>query len=323
MVIILNCKPGGMLEQSMEGFDWQGEVHSLAEDTTSGSQAICLKAAEIIIKAVDSIRESQSGDDIRALIKELSRELERAKPAMAGIYTLTAQVMQALETTMGGGQEVASPVRRAAQGFRSRLISSNNLIAGNVIAFLPDRACVVTISRSGTVEAVLKLARERGKLRRVLLSEGRPAYEGRIFATELAEDGIPVVVVADGALPGIVEDCDVIVVGGDALCPSGLVNKAGTFALALAARRVGRPLIACLGTEKIIPFDIPEHFLREDPANLWVDAPLKARVINRIFEFTPLDLIDHIVTEESVTSGEGIPDIFASLEIDPYLPSWL
>ena len=307
----------------MKPYDWRNELKLLAEDTTSGSQAVCLKGAEIVMKSIDSMDEHESADDRYAFIKFLSRDLEGVKPAMAGIYNLAAALIEALETSKAAGGDMASASRKAASEFRTRLLSSNNIIAQNALALLPDRACIATISRSGTVEAALMLAREKGKVRRVLLSEGRPAYEGRIAAGRFAEAKIPVSFVADAALPAIINQCDIVLVGGDALSPSGLVNKAGTFPLALAARNHGKPFAACIGEEKIIPFDIPEHHLREDPAGLWNDAPLSTQVINKVFEYTPLDLIDHISTENGIFSGAKIPEIFASVAISRYLPDWL
>jgi translation initiation factor 2B subunit (eIF-2B alpha/beta/delta family) len=307
----------------MKPYDWRNEVNSLADDVTSGSQAICLKAAEIVVKTIDAMDERESTDDRYAFIKFLSRDLERVKPAMAGIYNLAAALIEALETAKSTGGDPSTLARKAASEYRTRLLSSNNTIAQNALALLPNRACVATLSRSGTVEAALLLAREKGKLRRVLMSEGRPAYEGRLAAAAYAGAKVPLSFVADAALPAMVGQCDMVIVGGDALSPSGLVNKAGTFPLALAARQGKRPVAVCIGVEKIIPFDIPEHHLREDPSGLWEDAPITAHVINRIFEYTPLELIDHVVTEEGVTSGDKIPEIFASIPINPYLPDWL
>jgi translation initiation factor eIF-2B subunit delta len=307
----------------MQSYDWRGEVHSLGDDITSGSQAVCLKAAEIIMSTVDSSFQNLSIENINSLIVELCRDIKRAKPTMAGLYTLCAEVLRSMETAGGNRDDIASRIRWAAQEYRSRLLSSRNLIAAGALALLPANACVATLSRSGTVNAVLKLGRDKGKVKRVLISEGRPAYEGCISAAGLADAGIPVIFTADAALPGMVGQCDIAVVGGDALCPSGLVNKVGTFALALAANRLGKPFVACFGSEKIIPFDIMEHYLKEDPSNLWDHAPLKARVINRVFEFTPLELISHVVTETGVTSGEKIPQIFASIEINPHMLDWL
>jgi len=307
----------------MQDYDWREEVNSLGNDITSGSQAVSLKAAEIIIKTIDSLLQDSSLENINSLVVELCSDIKRAKPAMAGLYALSAQVIRAMATAGGNSNDIAGRVRWAAWEYRSRLLSSNNLIAANALALLPENACVATLSRSVTVEAALKLGRDKGKVKRVLISESRPACEGRITAAGLADAGVSVVFTADAALPALVEQCDIAIVGGDALCPSGLVNKVGTFALALAANRLGKPFVACLGTEKIIPFDILEHYFKEDPSNLWDHAPLKARVINRIFEFTPLDLITHVVTETGLTSGEKIPQIFASIEINPHLLDWL
>lgn len=303
----------------MSDYEWHIEVEQLAEDTLSGSQAICMKASEIVAKGVESIPKGMDGQSAGEYIRKLAKAIERTKPAMAGLYTLAAGIIEALENAGGDGIRAAAAVRNVAVGFKGRLLTSNDRIAANARDLLPERACIATYSHSGTVNAVLRNAKHYGKIRRVLVSEGRPAYEGRLTAEEVSEANITVTFVADAALPGLLDQCDLVIVGGDALCPSGLVNKAGTLPLALAANRIGKPVIVCIGSEKLIPFNIPEHYLRENPEALWETARISIQVLNRIFEFTPLELIDHIVTEEGVTSGAEIPYIFAKMKINPYL----
>ncbi len=307
----------------MEKFDIETEIDALAADTTSGSQAICLRASDIVIKAVDSLPGDMDSPERLKYIRRLMREVGHARPSMAGLYTLEAEILRALDHASDESINPSALVTKAAAGFRGKLLTSNDRIASHALNLLPDRAFIATTSRSGTVLAVLKAARGNGKLRRVLISESRPANEGMLSTAEFSEAGIPVVYTSDAALPGFIDQADAVVVGGDAFCPAGFVNKAGTYPLALSANRHGKPVIACIGTEKVVPFNIPEHYLREEPTVLWDTSRLSVQVINRVFEYTPLDLITHLVTEDGVTSGADIPEVFAKLEINPYLPNWL
>lgn len=302
----------------MGDYDWRKDVEQLASDTTSGSHALCLKATEIVAKAVDSIP-GTDGVESGGYIRDLAIAIERTKPAMAGLYTLAAGIIQALEDAEGDGMRAQAVMRRVAMEFRGRLLTSNDRIAFHTRNLIPERACIATLSHSGTVHAALTHAKGFGKIRRVLISEGRPAFEGQIAAVEFLEANITVTFVADAAMPGLLDQCDMVIVGGDALCPTGLVNKAGTFPLALAAERIGKPFVVCIGSEKIIPFNIPEHYLREDSETLWDVKKISMNVLNRIFEYTPLELIDHVITEDGVTSGAEIPYIFAKMKINPYL----
>jgi len=302
----------------MGDYDWRKDIDQLTADTISGSHTLCLKAAEIVAKAVDSIP-GTSGEESGGYIRQLAIAIERAKPAMAGLYTLAAGIIQALEDAEGDGINAQAVLRQVAMEFRGRLLTSNDRIAFHTRSLIPERACIATLSHSGTVHAVLTHAKGFGKIRRVLISEGRPALEGQIAAGEFLEANITVTFVADAALPGLLGQCDMVIVGGDALCPSGLVNKAGTFPLALMAERIGKPFVACIGSEKIIPFNIPEHYLREDSEALWDAKKISMNVLNRIFEYTPIELIDHVVTEDGITSDAEIPYIFAKMKINPYL----
>ncbi len=303
-------------------FDWRENLENLKKDTTSGSRAVCLKAAEIVIKTIDSLPGSGSPDDAADILETISRAAVHVKPAMAGLHNLAATIELELDNARALKHDPAPTVRRAVAEFRSNLLSSDSRIAANALNLIPENACIATISRSGITESVLRLGIEKGRVRRILISESRPAYEGRITAAEYAGLGIPVIFVADAVLPGILEQCHAIIVGGDALCPSGLINKAGTYPVALTARELGKPFIACFGSEKIIPFDIPEHYLREQASNLWADPPEGITVVNRIFEYTPLELLTHVVTENGTVSHDKIPEIFASAKLNPHPPEW-
>src|SRR5438445_87537 len=82
-------------------------------------------------------------------------------------------------------------------------------------------------------------AQEHGRVRRVLLSESRPAYDGRPQALALLESGLAVEYSIDMALFERLAEADVVVVGADAVFPDHLINKLGTHALAQLAHLQG------------------------------------------------------------------------------------
>ena len=290
---------------------WQDEIESLAADKTSGSQAVCLKAAEVLVHALYPLSEKATVDEIHGFIRDFSTALKQAKPAMGGFYTLIGIADEALENTKMGFVPIKS-IRESVERFRRRILGSNEQIAKNAVSLFPDGARIVTCSRSGTVSSVLRLAGQMGKLQGLLIAESQPACEGLITAEESFDSGMDVTLLTDAAIPGFIKDCDLVLVGGDALSPSGLVNKIGTYPLGLAAKREEKKFIACLGSEKIIPFDIPEDHLTEDPSDIYDDKPKATRIVNRVFEYTPFDLIDYIVTEERILDTGHFKELFQS-----------
>jgi translation initiation factor 2B subunit (eIF-2B alpha/beta/delta family) len=96
----------------------------------------------------------------------------------------------------------------------------------------------------------------------------------------------------------------VVMVGADAVTPQGVVNKIGTYALALAARERNVPFYVLAGTEKFLP--LPLRIEERDPKEVFQEAIPRSRVENRYFDCTPLDLITAVVTQAGVIGGKEI-----------------
>ena len=117
------------------------------------------------------------------------------------------------------------------------------------LALLKDKRKAITHSYSSTVLNVLGSC----KGIEVICPESRPLYEGLRTAQELGERGIRVKIVVDSAASSLMGECDVVIVGADAITPDGVVNKIGTYGLALAARERKVPFYVLAGTEKLLP----------------------------------------------------------------------
>lgn len=132
-------------------------------------------------------------------------------------------------------------------------------------------------------------------IRGVICGEGRPNYEGRQLAGELARAGIPVRYATDAGVLSLVDEADLVLIGADALLDGGVVNKTGSMALALTARRHGVPFCVAASSHKRFPFVFVR---REKPGEVWSDAPPDVTVENTYFEVVPADLVTCFVTED-------------------------
>ena len=98
---------------------------------------------------------------------------------------------------------------------------------------------------SGTALGVVYAKAEAGEEVEVFACETRPLLQGaRLTAWELADAGIPVTVLPDGAAPALLArgQVDAVIVGCDRVAANGdVANKIGTYALAIAARHHGVP----------------------------------------------------------------------------------
>ncbi|MGH8840786.1 MAG: S-methyl-5-thioribose-1-phosphate isomerase [Jiangellaceae bacterium] len=164
----------------------------------------------------------------------------------------------------------------------------------------------------GTALGVVRALHRRRRLGRVYVDETRPLLQGsRLTAWELDRLGIDYRVVVDGAGPTVIARglVDAVVVGADRVAANrDVVNKVGTYPLALACARAGIPFVVA-APESTIDEATPtgsgvEIETRADAEVVeWSGvrvAPAGARALNLAFDMTPADLVTAIVTEDRV-----------------------
>jgi methylthioribose-1-phosphate isomerase len=153
----------------------------------------------------------------------------------------------------------------------------------------------------GTALGVVAVLHERGQVARVYADETRPLLQGaRLTAYELAQLGIDHRVVVDSAGPTLLARgmVDAVVVGADRIAANAdVVNKIGTYPLALAAARSGIPFLVAAPESTVddaTPAGADVPIEERDPAEV---SPDGIPAWNPAFDVTPADLITAIVTE--------------------------
>jgi methylthioribose-1-phosphate isomerase len=155
----------------------------------------------------------------------------------------------------------------------------------------------------GTALGVVGELHRRGTLGPVVASETRPLLQGaRLTAWELERWGVDFRLAVDGAGPFLMArgEVDAVILGADRICANGdVVNKIGTFAHALGARRAGLPFVVVA----------PESTVDQDTAS-GADVDIEDRgspevtssyrAVNPAFDVTPYDLVTAIVTDRRV-----------------------
>jgi methylthioribose-1-phosphate isomerase len=156
----------------------------------------------------------------------------------------------------------------------------------------------------GTALGVVRSLHERNRLRHVYVDETRPLLQGaRLTTWELAGMGVDHTLVVDSAGATVLARglADAVVVGADRITANGdVVNKIGTYPLALAAARAGVPFLVAAPESTVDPalasgadVDIEVRTGRE----ILGDLPDTA-TLNLAFDVTPADLVTAIVTED-------------------------
>ncbi|MEW6034843.1 MAG: S-methyl-5-thioribose-1-phosphate isomerase [Chloroflexota bacterium] len=199
---------------------------------------------------------------------------------------------------------------------------------------IPDGATVLTHCNAGalatcgcgTALGAIRTAKLQGKQVRVLATETRPLLQGaRLTAWELAQEGIPVTLIADSAAGHFMSrgKVDCVIVGADRVAANGdVANKVGTYSLAVLAAENGVPFYVAAPLSTIdltlasgdqIPIEerSPEevtHILGSRTAPEGVSA------FNPAFDVTPSRYITAIITPAGIARQPYIVSLRQAIE---------
>ncbi|TCV97447.1 methylthioribose-1-phosphate isomerase [Luteibacter rhizovicinus] len=214
----------------------------------------------------------------------------------------------------------ADALEREAQAIQDEDLAANRLMGELGAALIEPGSHVLTHCNTGslatagygTALGVIRAGVEAGRITQVYAGETRPWLQGaRLTMWELVRDGIPAKLVADSAASHLMKHGEVkwVIVGADRIAANGdTANKIGTYQLAIAARHHGVKFMVVAPSTTVdmatANGDDIEIELREATELLSIGG--KRTVIdgadawNPVFDVTPADLIDAIVTERGV-----------------------
>ncbi|NJE61235.1 translation initiation factor IF-2B subunit alpha [Thermococcus sp. 21S7] len=261
------------------------EVRSIIEEMRAerirGASWLARRGAEAYIL----LSELLEGEELESALREMKREIPAVNGTMASLYNLARFI------PITGDPNV---VRTKAEEF-IRLGEEAKREIGNIGSELIDEnEVVITHSFSSAVLEVFKAARRKGKHFRVILTESVPDYEGIALARELDSIGIPFEVITDAQLGLFAKKATLALVGADNVTRDGaVVNKSGTYLLALSCHDSGVPFYVAAESFKLHPsLSSGEVEIVERP---YVRQGYRVR--NFLFDVTPWRYIRGIITE--------------------------
>ena len=172
--------------------------------------------------------------------------------------------------------------------------------AYNAAELIGKGKTIITHSQSSTVVGVFEHLAADVK---VIVTESRPPGEGRILAEKLSRLGIVTDFISDQQMGVFVKHADVALVGADTIAEDGsVINKAGTYLLALAAREQKVPFYVCFESIKFSSKPSADIGLeKHDPAELNPPQLPHVETHNIYFDVTPSNLVTAWITEEGVS----------------------
>jgi translation initiation factor 2B subunit (eIF-2B alpha/beta/delta family) len=269
-------------------------IEELRSDREHGGSWMARHAVEALAEVAE--QPAASSEVLLTSLVSAGRELAESRP---GVGAVAGAVGRLLAAASGNVQLEVDHLRQLVHEEAESLVDGRRRAAASIAIQLRERledAVVLTHSASATVREALMLTPPE----RVICTVSSPQEEGRSFVEELREAGLQVELVEDDQAPRQLGWASLLLVGADTVFCCGTVsNKAGTHALAEAAAVEGVPTVVACEVIKLAPMDA-------------ADADLEGG----IFDLTPPELVDRVVTEEGAYLAE---EIRALVDRTPFL----
>jgi methylthioribose-1-phosphate isomerase len=301
--------------------EWTEVVDAIRAMVVRGAPALGVAGAMGVALAA----QRAAGAGLARAKEEVARAaaaLREARPTAVNL-SLAVDRQAALAAGHPGPPEaLAADLAAAARRLHADEVARCERIGQEALGLLSRGARILTHCNTGalatggygTALGVVRAAFAADPSVRVVVDETRPLLQGaRLTAWELEREGIPYTLIADAMAATMMASGRVthVVVGADRVAANGdVVNKVGTYGLAILAREHGVPMIVAAPTTTVdltTPAGaavVIEERAADEVRALGLfgrpAAPEGARVANPAFDVTPARLVSAIVTERGV-----------------------
>ena len=255
------------------------------------------------------------------LLNELdlsAKTLKATRPTAVNLFWALDRILKKVNDLNKSLKETKDLVIQEAQTISDEDAKANRSIGKHGAELINDGDVILTHCNAGalaTVEygtalGVVRAAWEQGKKIKVIATETRPLLQGaRLTVYELKRDGIPVKLITDSMVGFVIQKKMVnkVVVGADRIVKDAIINKIGTFGIAVIAHEYKVPfyVVAPKSTfdlnkksQEIIIEERKQEEVTHFDSKLIVPSGVK--VFNPAFDITPYKYVSAIVHEDGI-----------------------
>jgi methylthioribose-1-phosphate isomerase len=261
---------------------------------------------------------ANSKEKLLAELENSAKILKSTRPTAVNLFWAADRILGKARDYSGNAEELKTLVIREAQRIADEDAEANRAMGKNGAELINDGDVILTHCNAGelaTVEygtalGVIRAAWKQGKKIKVIATETRPLLQGaRLTTYELKRDGIPVTLITDSMVGYVMHKrlVNKVVVGADRIVQDAVINKIGTFAVAVLAHEhevpfyVAAPKSTFDLTRKAADVIIEErnpaevtHFGSQQVATSGIG------VLNPAFDITPLEYVSAIIHESGI-----------------------
>ena len=227
-----------------------------------------------------------------------------SRPSMVIIQNIARRLEKC---NSNGDSDLSTIIMNEVQTLLSEMKDADHRIYQNTKIFCQkwNIHSVLVHSRSSTVEYVLSLLGKSGLITSLICTESRPLNEGVAMAKALSKT-IKTTVIVDALADQVMNTCDCVILGADAVDKSGnILNKIGSRLIALSAKDHGIPVICLAESMKTHPTlsvrELPAEFHSYSELGHVLNKEISVR--NQYFEVVESGLISQIISDQNVSNS--------------------
>jgi len=266
-------------------------------------------------------------DELIVEMKESAEVLRKSRPTAVNLFWAVDRILETAEETLGNATAVAKAVVDEAQKMADEDVEVNRKLGEHGARLIKNGDVVLTHCNAGslatvhygTALGVIRAVREKGQKIRVVATETRPKLQGaRLTAYELKRDGVPVTLITDSMVGYVMSKqlVDKVIVGADRIVQDAVINKIGTYTVAVLAHEHDIPFYVAAPRSTFDLNRISEDVVIEERNPGEVThfghqriAPSGIDVLNPAFDITPMKYVDAIICETGVFSPTELEKI--------------
>ncbi|MEE8388196.1 MAG: S-methyl-5-thioribose-1-phosphate isomerase [Acidiferrobacterales bacterium] len=306
-------------------------AQAITDMVVRGAPAIGITAAYGVVLAARTHHQADV-DNWRTNIVANLEHLKQARPTAVNLVWAVNRMQKVIDSIEEGADPEPVLLTEADRILQEDIAANHKMGAMGKSLLEPD-SCVLTHCNAGalatggygTALGVIRAGFAGGRIKHVYTNETRPWLQGaRLTAWEMVQEQIPVTLLADGAAAYLMKQGRVqwVIVGSDRIAANGdVANKIGTYAIAVAARHHGIKMMVVAPTTTVdmatasgglIPIENrgADEVLTYGGQRI---APEGAAAWNPVFDVTPAELVDAIITEKGIVESPDADKIAAMM----------
>ncbi|XP_024408348.2 translation initiation factor eIF2B subunit delta isoform X1 [Desmodus rotundus] len=299
-----------------------------SQGLVSGSNARCIALLRALQQVIHDYTTPPNGELSRDLINKLKPYfsfLNQCRPLSASMHNAIKFLNKEITGVSSSKREdeAKSELQASIDHYvKEKIVLAAQAISRFAYQKISNGDVILVYGCSSLVSRILQEAWAEGRRFRVIVVDSRPRLEGKHMLRCLVRAGVPASYLLIPAASYVLPEVSKVLLGAHALLANGSVmSRVGTAQLALVARARNVPVLVCCETYKFCERVQTDAFVSnelDDPDDLLCERGehvalanwqnhLSLRLLNLVYDVTPPELVDLVITELGMIPCSSVP----------------